>query len=303
MNSILNGWLVLDKPVGVSSTGLLNQIKKLIQANKNHIKVGHAGTLDPEASGILLVAFGEATKTVEYAMGSRKAYDFTLTWGEDRSTDDSEGEIIATSDVRAGDKEVKNIIKEFIGKINQVPPKFSAIKVQGERAYNISRQGGEVELKPREVMCYSAELLTHNQSKSQFSIECGKGFYIRSLARDIAHALGTCGYVSELKRTRLGQFRLEDAISLDCLKELVYTSGLEGVAGILKPVHVVLDGILVQQVTLSDARKLQQGQKVKYISSITNEEKLAAMFENKIVAICKVSEGLIIPSKVFNLLK
>lgn len=301
MNNPLNGWLVLDKPVGISSTGLLNQIKKLIQANQNHIKVGHAGTLDPEASGILLVALGEATKTVEYAMGARKIYDFTLTWGEDRSTDDSEGEVIATSDIRAGEEEVRNITREFVGKINQIPPKFSAIRVQGKRAYNISRQGGDVELGPREVMCYSADLIMHSQSESQFLIECGKGFYIRSFARDIAHALGTCAYVSVLKRTRSGQFGLEDAISLDCLKEVVYTSGLEGIAGILKPAHVVLDGILVQHITLSDARKLQQGQKVRCVSSVANEEKLAAMFENKLVAICKASEGLMIPSKVFNL--
>jgi tRNA pseudouridine55 synthase len=296
----INGWLVIDKPAGLTSTAVLNEIKRFIQAKQSKTKVGHAGTLDPFATGILMVALGEATKTIEYAMDSTKVYEFSITWGESRDTLDIDGKVTETADKIPTISEIKSVLPRFVGPILQLPPQYSALKVNGERAYDLARRGIEVELKPREVTCYKLELLDHFDKQSQFRVECSKGFYVRALARDIAASVNALGYVSALRRTQSGKFGIKHAISLASLKELLYTTGQQGLSGVLNPVSAVLDGILVQQLSLEDAKKLLCGQR---ITNKNGQEGLVLAINDKTeVAICKASNADLIPLKTFNIL-
>lgn len=295
----INGWLILDKPAGKTSTAVLNEIGKILQAKKRKIKIGHAGTLDPFATGILLVAFGEATKTVEYAMSSSKAYEFSITWGENRDTLDVDGKITETSDKIPTASEISSVLPSFVGDLQQIPPNYSAIKVAGVRAYSMARKGELVKLEPRQVTCYKLDLLEDNQTSSKFLVKCSKGFYVRSIARDIASKLGAFGYVSYLRRVVSGNFTINDTITLDSLKEILYTTGRQELARVLKPVSVVLDGILVQHVSLPDAQKLKQGQKLSYKGE--DCKFVLVKCNGTEVAICKALDGVIMPIKVFNL--
>ncbi|MBO6509850.1 MAG: tRNA pseudouridine(55) synthase TruB, partial [Roseibium sp.] len=199
----INGWLVLDKPYGITSNEALGKIKRIFSPQK----VGHAGTLDPRASGLLPVAFGEATKTVPFVMDGRKVYRFEVTWGAETSTDDTEGEVVATSDIRPQHDKIRAVLGEFVGTIMQVPPKFSAIKVGGERAYNLARDGEEVELEARPIDVHRLDLVDcPDQDRAVFEAECGKGTYVRALARDLGQRLGTRGHVTELRRLLVGPF-------------------------------------------------------------------------------------------------
>src|SRR5258706_8585020 len=212
--SAVHGWVVLDKPQGMTSTQALSRVRRLFDA----AKAGHAGTLDPLATGVLAIALGEATKTVPYAMDGEKLYCFTARWGEARDTDDAEGRCTASSDIRPSRQQILDALPHFIGEILQVPPSYSAIKVAGERAYDLAREGEEFSLGPRPIFVREARLIeTPDPDHAIFELSCGKGSYVRSWVRDLALALGTLGHVSELRRLRVGPFSIESAISLEKL--------------------------------------------------------------------------------------
>ncbi len=245
----MNGWVNLDKPLGITSAQAVAKAKWLLyqlpqkDGIKNKIKIGHAGTLDPMASGILPLAVGKATKTVQYMMDAEKSYEFTVTWGQERATDDAEGEVTANSDKRPSEAEILAIITQFTGNIQQVPPNYSAIKLGGRRAYDLARTGQDVEIKPRQVFVKSLEIIqttNNHQLTTSFICHCGKGVYIRSLARDMGRILGCYGYISTLRRTRVGKFNENNAISLEMLENMVH----KGVSDFLQPVEFVLDDIL-----------------------------------------------------------
>jgi len=210
----ISGWLVLNKPYDVSSTEMVGKVRWLLQAKK----AGHAGTLDPLATGILPIALGEATKTVPYVQDSAKIYCFTLKWGTSTTTGDVEGEIVNTSDSRPSQDEVTGALPQFRGLITQIPPAFSAIKIKGRRAYDLARAGEIVDMPSREVEIDRFDLITHSPDYSQFEVECAKGTYIRALARDLAETLGTHGHVWALHRAAVGDFNDENAITLERLE-------------------------------------------------------------------------------------
>ena len=211
----VSGWLIFDKPYGMGSTDAVSLVKRLYRADK----AGHAGTLDPLATGILPIALGEATKTVPYVMDGAKVYAFTVTWGEERSTDDLEGAIVATSANRPSAEQISEILPQFIGEIEQVPPQFSAIRIDGARAYDLAREGEKVEITPRMVEIARLDLVGQtDQNIASFEVECGKGTYVRSLARDFGRALGCYGYVSALRRREVSPFSQDDAVTQDVLE-------------------------------------------------------------------------------------
>ena len=211
----ISGWLVLDKPLGMGSTEAVSKIKWLFKAEK----AGHAGTLDPLASGILPIALGEATKTVPYVMDGTKVYGFTVEWGSQTTTDDTEGEVVKTSEVRPARADVEAVLPAYVGTISQKPPTFSAIKIDGERAYELARGGEAVDIPAREVEIDRLTIVSHDTDRTAFEVECGKGTYVRSLARDIGAELGCYGHVVELRRTVVDPFDEEDAVSLDELEK------------------------------------------------------------------------------------
>jgi tRNA pseudouridine55 synthase len=210
----VSGWVILDKPLGMTSTQAVGKVRWLLSAEK----AGHAGTLDPLATGLLPIALGEATKTVPFVQGGQKRYRFELEWGTATATDDNEGEIVATSDVRPTEAQVRAALPAFIGTIMQRPPAFSAIKVNGERAYDLARAGETVDLAPRPVTIDELTLIAHTSDRTSFDMACEKGTYVRSLARDLAEALGTRGHVSLLRRTAVAGFTEKDAVLLDALE-------------------------------------------------------------------------------------
>ncbi|MBT5938550.1 MAG: tRNA pseudouridine(55) synthase TruB, partial [Rhodospirillaceae bacterium] len=247
----VHGWLVIDKDPNITSAKVVNQARKILNA----AKVGHSGTLDPLATGILPLAFGEATKTVSYMMDGKKEYRFTVCWGEARDTDDTEGQVVETSEVRPSQAEIEAALPHFIGDIQQVPPAFSAIKVDGERAYKLARAEKPVELKPRSIFIEKFELLeVPDEDHATFEVTSGKGAYIRGLARDLALHLGTVGHISALRRTRVGPFSEKDAISLAKLEELGHNTAA---VDILRPVETALDDIPALALTEDEARRLR----------------------------------------------
>ena len=251
--SPVHGWVVLDKPQGVTSTQAVAIVKRVFDAQK----AGHAGTLDPMATGVLAVALGEATKTVPFAMDAEKTYRFTVCWGEGRDSDDAEGAVTATSDSRPTQNEIERALPAFVGMIDQIPPSYSAIMVSGERAYDLAREGEPVDLAPRRVFVRSASLLgLPDRDHAEFEMHCGKGTYVRAWARDLAQALGTFGHVSALRRTRVGGFSADDAIGLETLKGFMHSpAAFEH----LRPISTALDGIPALAVTGPDAVRLRSG--------------------------------------------
>jgi tRNA pseudouridine55 synthase len=287
----INGWLIINKPVGVNSTRVVSIIKRYFNAKK----VGHAGTLDPLANGVLPIALGEATKTINYMMDSDKEYRFTVKWGEETSTCDREGEVVATSDKIPTNEEILAILPEFTGEIDQIPPVYSAIKINGKRAYDLARSGQEVEMKSRKVRVYDLKLI----DTSTFLVKCGKGTYIRSMARDIALKLGTKGHVTTLTRTKVGKFSIEDAILLETFENSVYKAGSEGA---VLPVDAVLDDIPVLAFTLSEAKDLRHGKHVKFAVEGLNRGDIAVIkAENKLLALGEIGDGYIKAARVFNI--
>jgi tRNA pseudouridine55 synthase len=298
----VHGWIVLDKPVGMTSTHAVSVIKRLFQAKR----VGHAGTLDPLASGCLPIALGEATKTVPFVVDSRKNYLFTIRWGEERDTDDAEGRVVATSELRPDAAAIRAQLPRFTGTIEQVPPRFSAVKIGGERAYDLARDGEVVELKARTVEIHRLELReTADADHASLAAECGKGTYVRSIARDLGRALGVFGHVSALRRSRVGPFGETDMIPLEGVEALCHraAAGEYNLADILLPIETALDDIPALAVSPADAARLKRGQAVlmRGRDASVFRGMVAVACSGEIVAIAEVDRGEIVPKRVFNL--
>jgi tRNA pseudouridine55 synthase len=307
----VHGWLVLDKPEDFTSTDAVSVVRRLFNANK----AGHAGTLDPLASGILPIALGEATKTVPWLMEAEKSYSFTIRWGVSTDSQDREGKIVAESDVRPTPEAVAEALKRFLGEIEQVPPQFSAVKVDGERAYDLARDGQHVELKARQVVLHEARLAeTPDADHSVIEVRCGKGFYIRALVRDLAEKLGAEGHVSRLRRTAVGRFDEAASIGLDELKELVHKAAAFEA---LRPVETALADIPAVAVNGEDAFKLRQGRPIvllphviedlkqrfrpRTIAGVDASRAAVALFGGSAVALGDVRAGKFSPTRVFHL--
>ena len=298
----IHGWLVLDKPVGMTSTHAVSVIKHLFAARR----AGHAGTLDPLASGCLPIALGEATKTVPFVVDGRKTYRFAISWGEERDTDDAEGRVVAASDNRPDRAALESILARFTGNIEQVPPRFSAVKLGGERAYDLARDGDAVELAARTVVIHRLELgEIPDPDHAVLTAECGKGTYIRSLARDLGRALGVFGHVSSLRRDRVGPFGEADMIPLEQVKSLCHraATGEGHFADALLPIETALDDIAALAVNPADAARLQRGQAVllrgRDAPMVRGVVQVAS--GGQLIAIAEVERGEIIPRRVFNL--
>ena len=248
----VHGWVILDKPLGMTSTQAVGAVRRIFDAQK----AGHAGTLDPMATGILAIALGEATKTVPFAMDAQKTYRFTATWGESRDSDDAEGKVTGTCDQRPTAAQIEAMLPRFTGALSQTPPVYSAIKVQGERAYDLARDGEEVVLEPRPVQVFEARLVEAQIDTAVFEIRCSKGTYVRSWVRDIALALGTLGHVSTLRRTRSGGWDEKDAVGLDTLTPFMHSPAA---FGYLRPLSTALDGIPALAVSGPDTVRIRSG--------------------------------------------
>jgi tRNA pseudouridine55 synthase len=298
----VHGWVVLDKPLGMTSTHAVAVVKRLFSAKR----AGHAGTLDPLATGCLPIALGEATKTVPFIMDSRKRYRFTVRWGEERDTDDAEGRVVETGSARPAPEAVVAILPQFTGTIEQVPPRFSAIKVDGERAYDLARDGEEVTLQSRPVDIGALELVESPDSDhSVFETECGKGTYVRALARDMGRVLGCFGHVSALRRTVVGPF---GEVALIPLEQLAAScdraaAGEGNLADALLPVETALDDIPALAVSRADAARLQRGQAVllRGRDAPILRGTVYVTAAGDLVALADVDRGEIVPKRVFNL--
>ena len=300
----VHGWVCLDKPLEMGSTEAVTRVRRLFDAQK----AGHAGTLDPLASGILPIALGEATKTVPFMMEAQKVYRFTINWGVSTDSVDREGEIVARSDVRPPIEVVRTALPAFVGEIDQTPPRFSAIKVDGQRAYDLAREGADFELESRRVTIHSAEVTdAPDADHIELTIRTGKGVYVRSLARDLAVMLGAEGHVSALRRKRVGPFSVENAVTLDFLTDLVHRdAALEG----LLPVSTALDDIPELAVTEQDAFSLRQGRPIVLLprqvetlkSRLTGGSRTVSAFQGQtLVALGQLRAGRLEPDRVFNL--
>jgi tRNA pseudouridine55 synthase len=298
----VHGWVVLDKPIGMTSTHAVAILKRLFQARR----AGHAGTLDPLASGGLPIALGEATKTVPFVMDGRKRYRFTVAWGEERDTDDTEGRTVRTSELRPSADSIRALLPRFTGLIEQIPPQYSAIKVQGERAYDLARDGETVELQPRPVEIHELTLVEHTDGgPSVFEAECGKGTYVRALARDMGRILGCFGHICALRRTLVGPFGEKDMILLEQLEALCNraASGEGSLADALLPVETALDDIPALAVTRADAARLHRGQAVllRGRDAPNCSGTVYVTVAGRLLALAEIGNGELIPKRVFNL--
>ncbi len=296
----VHGWLILDKPSGMTSTHALAKVKRAFGAKK----AGHAGTLDPLATGCLPIAFGEATKTVPFAMDGRKIYRFTVSWGTETDTDDSEGRETGLSPKRPSEKEILAVLPRFRGTIMQTPPQFSAIKIQGERAYDLARDGETVDLQPREIEVHRLELVETTENTAVFETETGKGAYVRALARDMGRALLCLGHISALRRVSVGPFGEDSLISLDEIERLRLCAPGEGnLADHLLPVETALDDIPALAVSGADAARLRRGQAVllrgRDAPPLTGTCYVTA--QGALVALAEAEGGEIHPKRVFHL--
>jgi tRNA pseudouridine55 synthase len=298
----VHGWIVLDKPIGMTSTHAVSIIKRLTKARR----AGHAGTLDPLASGALPIALGEATKTVPFVMDGRKLYRFTVRWGEERDTDDAEGRVTETSAERPTPEAIRALLPAFTGLIEQVPPRYSAIKVEGERAYDLARDGEAVELKARPVEITRLELAeSPDPDHTVFEAECGKGTYVRALARDMGRRLRCFGHVSALRRVAVGPFGEDCMISLEELEALCHraAAGEGSLADAILPVETALDDIPALAVSRADAARLQRGQAVilRGRDAPIFSGSVYLTVAGQLLALAEVGHGEIVPKRVFNL--
>ena len=292
----ISGWLVVDKPAGMTSTAVVNKVRWALGANK----AGHAGTLDPEATGVLAIALGEATKTVPYITDALKAYVFTVRLGQATNTDDAEGEVIASSDLRPTDEQIKEALAPFLGDIMQVPPKFSAVKIDGQRAYKLARDGEDVELAARPL--WVEELLMVDRPDADhvvLEMTCGKGGYVRSIARDLGTALGCHGHVRELRRIWSGPFEAEDGIAIEQIDEMAKTPELDSY---LRPLEEGLADLPELKCSPEGAQRLRNGNPgMVYPGDAEYGDEAWASFEGRAVAVGVYKSGELHPSRVFAL--
>mgnify|MGYP001233759644 CR=1 FL=1 len=295
-------WVILDKPVGMGSTEAVSKVKWLYNAEK----AGHAGTLDPLASGMLPIALGEATKTVPYVQDGAKVYRFTVAWGEERTTDDLEGEVTKTADVRPSESGIRAIMPNYTGVIMQTPPQFSAIKIAGERAYDLARSGETVDIPPREVEIERFDLIEHSDDQTVFEIECGKGTYVRSLARDMGRDLGCFGHIATLRRTEVDPFTSDDFVTVQELEDA--RDGPDGHG----PDFATIDGLLIDtgaaldclpRVDISDdaATRIRLGNPIviRGRDAPVEAEEACAMARGRLIAIGAIEAGIFKPKRVF----
>jgi tRNA pseudouridine55 synthase len=291
---VVDGWLILDKPVGITSTQAVSRLKRIYNAKK----AGHAGTLDPLASGVLPVAFGEATKTVPFVQDGEKAYRFTVQWGVETNSDDSDGEPVERSDLRPAVDQIVELLPNFVGTILQRPPAFSAIKIQGERAYDLARDGEIVEIEPRPVTIHSLDLVASTEDTATFEATCGKGTYVRAIARDLGRLLGCFGHVIALRRTRVGPFSEADLVSFADLEETP-----EAAAENMLTVEAGLTELPCVVVDRNAAARLRRGQSIllRGRDAPAEGETIYAACDGAPVAFGQVTAGELVPSRVFNL--
>lgn len=296
----INGWLCLDKPEAMTSTEAVSRVRRITDARK----VGHGGTLDPLATGVLPIAMGEATKTVAYAMEGRKHYRFTARLGEARTTDDAEGALLATSERRPATAEIEAALPRFVGPIEQIPPRFAAVKVEGERAYDLARRGESVELASRTVQVDRFELVERvDPDHATFELVCGRGTYVRALVRDLGEHLGCLGHVVALRRLRVGPFRIEDAVSLTALEQLVADDAL---AQALLPVDVALGELPALALTQPQIDRLRSGQTIRVapgllVGEAETDATVCATVAGRMVALARLRGLELSPVRVFNL--
>lgn len=318
-----NGWVLINKPIEMGSTDCVSFVKRVIREVHPDVKpkVGHAGTLDPLATGVLILALGDATKLVDYVMHEEKTYVFRAMWGEARDTDDAEGKVIATSDKRPTREEIEAILPEFTGVIEQVPPKFSAVKIKGKRAYDLAREGEEFVIEPKEVMIHSLGIISHTDEYTDFYCECGKGTYVRSLARDMAEKLGSCAYIGMLERSRLGKCAIDHTISLEMFEEMVHKGGPEELGETINPKDVGKDSWLVPMAWMLDdipawsvpegvAHRIKHGNAVRliagrypeFLDELEEGEIVQVSANGRLLALCTVdaAEMELKPVRVFN---
>jgi len=291
----MNGWILLDKPVGISSFQAIYQLKEIL-----NVKVGHCGTLDPFASGFLLVAIGKATRLVEYGMNKVKDYNFEIKWGVSTDTADLYGNTVAISSFIPTQKQIQDVMPKFIGHINQVPPIYSAVKIKGKRAYDYARKGHTLQLKSRKVILSKFELIEHNGNKTKFKIETSKGFYVRSLAVDLASSLNALAHVVTLRRNPSGIFKNNEMININKIKEHLQSNELyDYILSKILSLDYVLDDIPVHNLSEKTRKKLKNGVKVPYNLSLENGSKIAVLHDKALIAICEYHSCFIKPLKVF----
>lgn len=286
----MHGWLILDKPEGITSTKAGYIIKRL----SNQKKIGHAGTLDPFASGILPLALGEATKTLPYLMNKTKTYEFDLSFGIQTSTDDTEGEIVSSSTSRPLKEDLQNVLEKFTGLIEQKPSVYSAIKIKGKPAYARTRAGEIVDIPTRKIHIHNLTLNNYDGEKASFTVSCGTGTYVRSLGRDLALHLGSVGHLTKLRRIRVGHFDINDAISLEKIQKI----GNNSLTCFLLPIGSVLDDIPAVSVSFQEACKVRQGQTIEI--SKNHYSTVSVWSEKKLVALGQTKNNMFYPNRVFN---
>lgn len=291
----VDGWLIIDKPKGMTSAQVVGKTRYLLHANKN----GHTGTLDPFATGVLPIAFGEATKLVNYVTDGKKEYEFTIKWGEQTDTDDTEGEVVARSDKIPSHEEIEAALPHFIGKITQIPSAYSAIKINGKPAYKLARAGKEVKMPARQIEIYDLQLLEECGDSAKFKVSCSKGTYVRTLGKDLALFLGTVGHLTALRRTKCGNFEIKQKILLDFLENMLY---IDERRESLLPLETSLRDIAEIAVSAEDARKLSVGQGLspKVYGVEPSSEPVAAKCDGCLIALVRVDETKISPIRVFN---
>ena len=289
----INGWLFIDKPIGVTSFYVIKKIRKFLNVKK----IGHSGTLDPLASGVLGIAIGEATKSIDY-LNNKKEYEFNITFGESKTTEDLEGETLDTTRSIPNKKEIINILKNFLGVIEQDPPKHSAIKMNGIRSYNLARKDLNFETKKRKVVIYDlVHIKQLNEHTHKFKTICSSGTYIRSIGRDIAIKLNSLGYISFLRRTRISKISEKNIISLDKLIELVHIGNH---FKMVQPIESVLDDIPAVYLNKVNTKKFRNGQMLNIFDSSSKIKKLLVL-EKEVVVVSKVEEGTLVPIRMFNI--
>lgn len=298
----LNGWLIIDKPYQTGSTNVVSKLKWLLKPER----IGHAGTLDPLATGVLPIAFGSATKTIPFVMDGQKTYQFEVAWGTQTTTDDVEGSIELQSDKRPTQAEIEAVLPQFIGTIRQTPPAYSALKVNGRRAYDLARAGQEVILQPREIRIDSLKILSHTPEKTLFEVHCGKGTYVRSIGHDLGQKLGCYGHITFLRRTKCGPFDINMSILLETLEKEVYT---DIVSHLVSPL-TALDDILVLAVNDAEKEIVQHGGSLSFSSenhptdfeklkNCSDQDIIALQWQHLLCALAKYEKGKLKPFRVF----